>query len=110
MGRCRRRPVPRGRRSVECRVAEASYRSTTNSRDDSPQRADSARSLRNPCAPDRCRRNESVRSSAVENVLSYNFDEIEYTVRQEIHTTHARLNAALDDLKAQIAPLQQVWT
>ena len=45
----------------------------------------------------------------MEPVLSYNFDEIEYTVRQEIHTTSARLNAALDDLRAQIAPLQEVW-
>ena len=43
-------------------------------------------------------------------VLSYNFDEIEYTVRQEIHTTSARMNAALDDLRAQIAPLQEIWT
>jgi WXG100 family type VII secretion target len=43
-------------------------------------------------------------------VLSYNFDEIEHTVRQEIHTTSARLNAALDDLRAQIAPLQEIWT
>ncbi|HET6737231.1 WXG100 family type VII secretion target [Mycobacterium sp.] len=43
-------------------------------------------------------------------VLSYNFDEIEYTVRQEIHTTSARLNAALDDLRTQIAPLQEIWT
>ena len=46
----------------------------------------------------------------MEPVLSYNFDEIEYTVRQEIHSTSARLNAALDDLRAQIAPLQQIWT
>ena len=46
----------------------------------------------------------------MEPVLSYNFDEIEYTVRQEIHNTSARLNAALDDLRAQIAPLQEVWT
>lgn len=42
--------------------------------------------------------------------LSYNFDEIEYTVRQEIHTTSDRLNAAFDELRAHIAPLQQVWT
>lgn len=28
-------------------------------------------------------------------MLTYNFDEIEYTVRQEIHTTSARFNAAL---------------
>lgn len=46
----------------------------------------------------------------MDHVLSYNFDEIEYTVRQDIHTTSARLNAALDDLRSQIAPLQQVWT
>ena len=46
----------------------------------------------------------------MDHVLSYNFDEIEYTVRQEIHTTSARLNAALDDLRAQIAPLQEIWT
>ena len=43
-------------------------------------------------------------------VLSYDFNEIEYTVRQEIHQTSARFNAALDDLRAQIAPLQAVWT
>ena len=42
--------------------------------------------------------------------LSYNFDEIEYTVRQEIHTMSSRRNAAFDELRAQIAPLQQVWT
>lgn len=42
--------------------------------------------------------------------LTYNFDEIEYAVRQEVHTTSARLNAALEDLRAQLAPLQQVWT
>ncbi len=46
----------------------------------------------------------------MDHVLSYNFDEIEYTVRQEIHGTHARLNAALDELRAQITPLQEVWT
>jgi WXG100 family type VII secretion target len=46
----------------------------------------------------------------MDHVLSYNFDEIEYTVRQEIHATSGRLNAALDDLRMQIAPLQQVWT
>jgi WXG100 family type VII secretion target len=43
-------------------------------------------------------------------VLSYNFDEIEYSVRQEIHTTSARFNAALDELRSHISPLQQVWT
>ncbi|BAX91155.1 WXG100 family type VII secretion target [Mycobacterium shigaense] len=43
-------------------------------------------------------------------VISYNFGEIEYSVRQEIHTTSARFNAALDDLRSHIAPLQQLWT
>lgn len=43
-------------------------------------------------------------------VLAYNFGEIEYSVRQEIHTTSARFNAALDELRVQIAPLQQLWT
>jgi WXG100 family type VII secretion target len=43
-------------------------------------------------------------------VLSYNFGEIEYTVRQEIHTASARFNAALDELRSQIAPLHQLWT
>ena len=43
-------------------------------------------------------------------VLSYNFDEIEYSVRQEIHTTSARFNAALEELRSYIAPLQQFWT
>ncbi|MCV7281983.1 WXG100 family type VII secretion target [Mycolicibacterium flavescens] len=46
----------------------------------------------------------------MDHLLSYNFDEIEYTVRQEIHATSARLNGALDELRAQIAPLQEVWT
>jgi WXG100 family type VII secretion target len=46
----------------------------------------------------------------MDHVLSYNFDEIEYTVRQEIHSTSARLNGALDELRAQIAPLHEVWT
>ncbi len=43
-------------------------------------------------------------------VLSYNFDEIEHTVRQEIHTTSARFNAALHELRSQVAPLQHLWT
>lgn len=42
--------------------------------------------------------------------LSYNFDAIECTVRQDIHTTAARFNAALEDLRTKIAPLQAVWT
>lgn len=46
----------------------------------------------------------------MDTALSYNFDEIEYAVRQEIHATAARLNGALEELRSQIAPLQQVWT
>jgi hypothetical protein len=42
--------------------------------------------------------------------LSYNFGEIEYPVRKEIHTTSARFNATLDELRSHIAPLQQLWT
>ncbi len=43
-------------------------------------------------------------------LLSYNFGEIEHSVRHDIHSTSARFNAALDELKSQIAPLQQLWT
>jgi len=46
----------------------------------------------------------------VDPVLSYNFGEIEYSVRQEIHLTSARFNTALEELRSQIAPLQQLWT
>jgi WXG100 family type VII secretion target len=46
----------------------------------------------------------------VDPVLSYNFDEIEHSVRQEIHATSARFNAALEELRSQIAPIQQLWT
>ncbi|EFG78316.1 type VII secretion protein EsxT [Mycobacterium malmoense] len=46
----------------------------------------------------------------MESALSYDFGEIEYSVRREIHTTSTRLNAALDELRSQIAPLQQLWT
>jgi WXG100 family type VII secretion target len=46
----------------------------------------------------------------VDPVLSYNFGEIEYSVRQEIHATAARFNAALDELRSQIAPLRELWT
>ncbi len=42
--------------------------------------------------------------------LSYNFDEIEASVRQEIHTASGRFNAALQELRAQVAPLQELWT
>lgn len=43
-------------------------------------------------------------------MLSYNFGEIESAVRQEIHATSARFNAALHDLRSQVAPLQELWT
>lgn len=43
-------------------------------------------------------------------VLSYNFDGIEHSVRSEIHVTAGRFNAALEELRAQIAPLQHIWT
>lgn len=46
----------------------------------------------------------------MDQILSYDFNEIEFTVRQEIQNTSARFNASLDDLRAQIAPLQAVWT
>ncbi|MDT5222096.1 MAG: hypothetical protein QOF15_4201 [Mycobacterium sp.] len=46
----------------------------------------------------------------MDSVLSYNFAAIEYSVRQEIHATSARLNAALEELRTQIVPLQQLWT
>jgi WXG100 family type VII secretion target len=42
--------------------------------------------------------------------LAYNFDEIECSVRQEIHATAARFNAALHELKSHVAPLQELWT
>lgn len=46
----------------------------------------------------------------MEQGLSYNFGEIESSVRQEIHATAARLDVALDELKSHIAPLQQLWS
>jgi WXG100 family type VII secretion target len=46
----------------------------------------------------------------MDGLLSYNFDEIEYSVRQEIHSTSARFNAALQELKSQVAPLRELWT
>lgn len=65
-------------------------------------------------ATSRRRRRPIDRGSAstmnADPVLSYNFDAIEYSVRQEIHTTAARFNAALQELRSQIAPLQQLWT
>lgn len=46
----------------------------------------------------------------MDSVLAYNFAAIEHSVRQEIHSTSVRLNAALEELRSQIAPLQQLWT
>lgn len=46
----------------------------------------------------------------VDSILSYDFDAIEHSVRQEIHSTSVRFNAALEELRSQIAPLQQLWT
>jgi len=46
----------------------------------------------------------------MDSTLAYNFDEIECSVRQEIHATSNRFNAALQELKAQVAPLQELWT
>lgn len=43
-------------------------------------------------------------------LLSYNFEEIECSVRQEIHNTSARFNAALQELKSHVAPLAELWT
>ena len=42
--------------------------------------------------------------------MSYNFDEIEVSVRQEIHAASSQFNAALQELRAQVAPLQELWT
>lgn len=46
----------------------------------------------------------------MDQVLSYNFGEIEHSIRQEIHATAARFNAALDELSSRIAPLRELWT
>ena len=43
-------------------------------------------------------------------LLSYKFDEIECSVREEIHSTAARFNAALQELKSHVAPLRELWT
>ncbi len=46
----------------------------------------------------------------MDQVLSYNFGEIEHSIRQEIHATASRFNAALDELSSRIAPLRELWT
>jgi len=43
-------------------------------------------------------------------LLSYKFNEIECSVRQEIHSTAARFNAALQELRSHVAPLRELWT
>lgn len=48
--------------------------------------------------------------SHTDPVLSYNFDEIEHSVHQQIRLTSERFNAALQELRSQIAPLQELWT
>ena len=48
----------------------------------------------------------TFRPPPMDSRLSYNFDEIESSVRQELHTASARFNAALQELKANVAPLQ----
>ncbi len=93
-------------------VAGVAQRPGAHRRHHSAQRA-------RPCArPRKATRTASAPSATscragvghMDMMLTYNFDEIEYTVRQEIHTTSARFNAALEELRAQIAPLQQTWT
>ena len=42
--------------------------------------------------------------------LSYNFDEIEASIRQEIHSASSQFNAALQELRAHVAPLRELWT
>lgn len=46
----------------------------------------------------------------MDSMLSYNFNEIECSVRQEIHNTAARFNGALQELRSKVAPLQELWT
>lgn len=43
-------------------------------------------------------------------VLSYNFDEIDATVLRDIESTALQLSGHLDDLRRQVAPLQETWS
>ncbi|QLL08401.1 WXG100 family type VII secretion target [Mycobacterium vicinigordonae] len=43
-------------------------------------------------------------------MISYDFAAIEHSIRQDIHTTSARLNAAVEELRSLVVPLQQLWT
>lgn len=42
-------------------------------------------------------------------VLSYNFDEIDATVLRDIQATASLLSGHLDELRRQVAPLQETW-
>lgn len=42
--------------------------------------------------------------------LSYNFDEIEASVRREIHSASTTFNTALQELQSHVAPLRELWT
>jgi WXG100 family type VII secretion target len=53
---------------------------------------------------------EVSEAATVDSRVSYNFDEIEASVRQEIHAASSQFNAALQELRAQVAPLQELWT
>jgi WXG100 family type VII secretion target len=53
---------------------------------------------------------EACEIVTMESRLSYNFDEIEASVRQEIHSASAQFNAALQELRTHVAPLQELWT
>lgn len=43
-------------------------------------------------------------------VLSYNFAEIDATVLQDIQATSSQLSGHLDELRRQVAPLQETWS
>lgn len=43
-------------------------------------------------------------------VLSYNFDEIDATVLRDIQSTASQLGGHLDELRRQVAPLQETWS
>ena len=46
----------------------------------------------------------------MDHVLSYDFDEIEYTVRQEIHATSARLTRLWTICGRRSLRCRQIWT
>src|ERR1700727_603159 len=95
---------------VERGVGETAPRAAEHLGNHSPERSRAARRGRESCASHRRCRREPVRPLSMDPRLSYNFDEIESSVRQEIHTASARLNVALQELKANVAPLQEIGT